>query len=165
MRFTHLDTDGKIRMVDIGGKKPTHRRAVAVCFVKMSPDTLALLKKNVLAKGDAFACAKIAAIAAAKKTSELIPLTHQINLSHADVSFGFSAEGVRIRASASTQYATGVEMEALTAAAVAALTLYDMLKAIERGIEISGLKLVEKTGGKSDWREKSTGKIRRRPKR
>lgn len=165
MRFTHLDTDGKIQMVDIDGKKHTRRAAVAECFVKMSPATLSLLKKNVLSKGDAFACAKIAAIAAAKKTSELIPLTHQINLSHADVQFTFAEGEVRIKASAATQYATGVEMEALTAAAIAALTLYDMLKAIERGIEISGLKLIQKTGGNSDWLKKSTGKISRRAKR
>lgn len=152
MRLTHLDALGKIRMVDIGGKKASRRLARAEAFVKLSDRALAALKKNALTKGDALASAKIAAISAAKKTSELIPLAHQINLSHIDARFDFEKDGVRITASAETLYATGVEMEALVAAATAALTLYDMLKGIERGIEISGLRLLEKTGGKSDWR-------------
>ncbi|MDI6757801.1 MAG: cyclic pyranopterin monophosphate synthase MoaC [Endomicrobiia bacterium] len=154
MRFTHLDALGKIRMVDIGGKKASRRMARAEAFVKLSAGALAALKKNALTKGDALACAKIAAISAAKKTSEIIPLSHQINLSHIAARFDFESHGVRITSSAETRYATGVEMEALVAAAAAALTLYDMLKGIERGIEISGLRLLEKTGGKSDWRAK-----------
>jgi len=154
--FTHLDNDGRIRMVDISDKKQTRRTARAECFVKIPERAVKILKKNnfiTLKKGDALTCAKTAAILAAKKTSEIIPLAHQINLSYVDVSFSFRKNGILISSYVRTEYATGVEMEALLAAAAAGLTLYDMLKAVERGITITSLRLIEKTGGKSgDYR-------------
>ncbi len=154
--FTHLDSDGKIRMVDISSKKHTSRTARAEVLVKIPPQSLKLIVKNgsiIMSdkKGDALACAKSAAIIAAKKTSELIPLTHQINLSWVDIGFRFNKEGILISSCVKTDYATGVEMEALVAVAVAALTLYDMLKAISHNITITNLRLIEKTGGKSDY--------------
>ncbi len=133
-------------MVDVSGKAETRRTARAHAFVKMSATVLAALPENP--KGNPLEIARIAGIMAAKKTSELIPLCHPLPLSHVDVEMTAEATGIRILASAATAAQTGVEMEALTAAAVAALTVYDMTKALDKGIEIQDLYLLEKTGGK-----------------
>ena len=136
-------------MVDVTGKEPTHRVARAEAFVMMSPSTLKLLRGNALPKGNALETARIAGIQAAKKTSDLIPLCHPLPLTHVDVSITIVRGGVRLESTASTKAETGVEMEALAAAAIAALTLYDMCKAVEKGISIEKVRLLEKTGGKS----------------
>lgn len=148
-RLTHVDSEGRSRMVDVTGKQQTHRVARAEAFVEMSASTLKLLRRNALPKGNPLETARIAGIQAAKKTSDLIPLCHPLPLTHVDVSITIVKGGARLESSASTKAETGVEMEALTAAAVAALTLYDMCKAVEKGITIGGIRLVEKTGGKS----------------
>ena len=138
-------------MVDISSKTPTKRTARAHAFVRMRPQVLAQLPVNP--KGNPLEIARVAGISAAKKTSELIPLCHPLMLSHADVQVTVEENGIRIASSVSTTGPTGVEMEALTAAAVAALTVYDMTKALDKGIEIQDLYLLEKTGGKSgDYR-------------
>ena len=134
-------------MVDVGSKNETARTARAHAFVRMSARVLEALHRNP--KGDPLEVARIAGILAAKKTSELIPLCHSLPLSHADVAMTVEAEGIRVVASASTHGPTGVEMEALTAASVAALTIYDMTKALDKRIEIQDIYLLEKTGGKS----------------
>jgi cyclic pyranopterin phosphate synthase len=153
-RLSHYDAAGSPRMVDVSSKRETKRTARAHAFVRMAPDVLAKLPEN--AKGNPLEIARIAGIAAAKKTSELIPLCHPLMLSHADVEVKVEAGGVRIIASAATTAQTGVEMEALTAAAVAALTVYDMTKALDKSISIEELYLDEKTGGKSgDYRRKA----------
>ena len=146
-KLSHYNRRGEIAMVDVTDKKTTKRTATAHAFVNMSPAVLAALPDNK--KGDPLQVARIAGIAAAKKTSDLIPLCHQIPLSHVAVEFETEPGGVRIRAAASTAAQTGVEMEALTAATVAALTIYDMTKALDKGIEIRDIFLLEKTGGKS----------------
>ena len=133
-------------MVDVSGKAETRRTAKAHAFVRMKAEVLAKLAQNP--KGNPLEIARIAGIMAAKKTSELIPLCHPLPLAHADVEVAQEAEGIRVIASAATSAQTGVEMEALTAAAVAALTIYDMTKALDKGIEIQDLYLLEKTGGK-----------------
>jgi len=138
-------------MVDISSKMPTNRTARAHAFVRMRPQVLAQLPVNP--KGNPLEIARVAGISAAKKTSELIPLCHPLMLSHADVQVTIEENGIRIASSVSTTGPTGVEMEALTAAAVAALTVYDMTKALDKGIEIQDIYLLEKTGGKSgDYR-------------
>ncbi len=134
-------------MVDVSGKAVTSRTATAAAFVAMKPEVLAALPDNK--KGNPLEVARIAGILAAKKTSELIPLCHSIPLSHVGVAFEVEPEGIAITASASTAAQTGVEMEALTAATVAALTIYDMTKALDKSIEIRSIHLIEKTGGKS----------------
>jgi cyclic pyranopterin phosphate synthase len=150
-KLSHYDSAGRARMVDVSGKPDTKRYARAHAFVRIRPEVLASLPDNP--KGNPLEVARIAGIMAAKKTSELIPLCHPLPLSHADVELHVEAEGVRISASASTMAPTGVEMEALTAASVAALTVYDMTKALDKGIEIRDIYLLEKTGGKSgDYR-------------
>jgi cyclic pyranopterin phosphate synthase len=136
-------------MVDVTAKDATRRVARAEAFVKMSPATLKLLRANALPKGNPLETARIAGIQAAKKTSDLIPLCHPLPLTHVDVSIALARGGVRLESTASTKAETGVEMEALAAAAVAALTLYDMCKAVEKGITIENVRLLEKTGGKS----------------
>lgn len=146
-KLSHYDRAGRIRMVDVSAKPDTVRQAVAEVHVKMSPRTRRAVAHAP--KGDPLEIARIAGIAAAKRTAELIPLCHPLLLSHLDVETKFSKHGVEIRATVRTTGPTGVEMEALTAAAVAALTVYDMTKAIDKGIEITGLRLVEKSGGKS----------------
>ena len=148
-RLTHVDSEGRSRMVDVSGKEATHRVARAEAFVKMAPSTLKLLRGNALPKGNPLETARIAGIQAAKKTSDLIPLCHPLPLTHVDVSIVLARGGVRLESTASTKAETGVEMEALAAAAVAALTLYDMCKAVEKGITIEKVRLLEKTGGKS----------------
>jgi len=149
-KLTHLDEKGRARMVDVGGKEATQRIAVAEGFVQMKPETLALVISGDAKKGDVLAAARIAGIMAAKKTSELIPLCHPLALSKAAIEFAPSEKpaGLHIRAEVSVTGPTGVEMEALTAVSVAALTIYDMLKAADRGMEIS-VRLVSKSGGRS----------------
>lgn len=146
-QLSHYDAAGDVRMVDVGAKPETRRTARAHAFVRMSREVLDALPDNP--KGDPLAVARIAGILAAKKTSDLIPLCHSLPLSHADVEITIETAGVRIIASAATTAQTGVEMEALTAASVAALTIYDMTKALDKRIEIQDLYLLEKTGGKS----------------
>jgi len=147
-KLSHFDDQsGEPRMVDVGTKGVTRRTARAHAFVRMSPEVLASLPANP--KGDPLTIARIAGIQAAKRTAELIPLCHSLPLSHADVATMIEPDGVRVIASAATTAQTGVEMEALTAAAVAALTIYDMTKALDKRIEIQDLYLLEKTGGKS----------------
>lgn len=145
-RLSHYDPGGRIRMVDVSRKPETHRRAVAEVLVKMTPRTRRALKRNP--KGDPLEIARVAGIAAAKRTAELIPLCHPLLLSHIDVQAKMCKNGVLITSAVHSTGPTGVEMEALTAAAVAALTVYDMCKALDRGIEITRLRLLEKTGGK-----------------
>jgi cyclic pyranopterin monophosphate synthase len=145
--LSHYDERGNVAMVDVSEKAVTKRSAIAHAFVKMSAEVIEALPRNP--KGNPLEIARIAGIQAAKKTSDLIPLCHPLALSHADVRCEVVEDGVEITASAATAAQTGVEMEALTAAAVAALTVYDMTKALDKSIEITALHLVEKTGGKS----------------
>jgi cyclic pyranopterin phosphate synthase len=150
-KLSHYDKSGRAQMVDVSGKGETRRTATAQAFVKMRSAVLRALPKNP--KGDPLEVARFAGIAAAKRTSELIPMCHPLMLTHVDVKAAIEARGVRITATAVTTGPTGVEMEALTAAAVAALTVYDMTKALDKGIEIQDVYLIEKTGGKSgDYR-------------
>ncbi len=139
-------------MVDVGGKEATERRAVARAVVRMSPETATAVARGDGPKGEVIGTARIAGIQAAKRTAELIPLCHPLALSFVDVRIEVGEGLVDIAAEARTTGPTGVEMEAMTAASVAALTIYDMVKGLERGVEITDLGLVEKTGGKSDWR-------------
>ena len=152
-RLTHTDEQGSARMVDVGGKPVTDRRAVARGVVRMTPQTAALVAEGAAPKGDVVGVARIAGIQAAKRTAELIPLCHQLPLSFVDVDIEVdpSTGIVTLMAEARTTAQTGVEMEALTACSVAALTVYDMVKGVERGVEVAGIALVEKSGGKSDW--------------
>jgi cyclic pyranopterin phosphate synthase len=150
-KLSHYDDAGSARMVDVSEKSPTKRMARAHAFVSILPEVIAKLPENP--KGSPLEIARVAGISAAKKTSELIPLCHPLMLSHVDVEVTVEADGVRITSSVTTTGPTGVEMEALTAASVAALTVYDMTKALDKGIEIRELHLLEKTGGKSgDYR-------------
>jgi cyclic pyranopterin monophosphate synthase len=146
-KLSHYDESGRARMVDVSAKADTRRTATAHAFVKIRPGVLKKLPQNP--KGNPLEVARIAGISAAKKTSELIPMCHPLMLTHADVETKIEPRGVRIRATAATTAPTGVEMEALTAASVAALTIYDMTKALDKSIEIQEIFLVEKTGGKS----------------
>jgi cyclic pyranopterin phosphate synthase len=146
-KASHFDEAGNVRMVDISAKSGTKRTAKAHAFVRMRPEVIDQLPLNP--KGNPLEIARVAGICAAKKTSELIPLCHPILLQHADVEVRIESEGVRIFSSVASTGLTGVEMEALTAASVAALTVYDMTKGLDKGIEIQDLYLVEKTGGKS----------------
>jgi cyclic pyranopterin monophosphate synthase len=138
-------------MVDVGGKDVTDRRAVAAATVRVSPDTATAIREGNAPKGDVVGTARIAGIQAAKRTAELIPLCHPLPLSFVDVRIEVLDDRVAIEAEARTTAQTGVEMEALTACSVAALTVYDMVKGIERGVVIDGVRLLEKTGGKEDW--------------
>ena len=150
-KLSHYDESGAARMVDISSKMPTKRTARAHAFVRMRPQVLEQLPVNP--KGNPLEIARVAGISAAKKTSELIPLCHPLMLSHADVEVTIETNGIRIASNVSTTGPTGVEMEALTAVVVAALTVYDMTKALDKGIEIQDVYLLEKTGGKSgDYR-------------
>jgi cyclic pyranopterin phosphate synthase len=146
-KLSHYDSAGSPRMVDVSDKPETRRTARAHAFLRIAPAVLKRLPQNP--KGNPLEIARIAGIAAAKRTSELIPLCHPLRLTHADVEVSVEKQGVRIVASAATTGQTGVEMEALTAAAAAALTVYDMTKALDKSIEIHDLYLLEKTGGKS----------------
>jgi len=153
--LTHIDEAGSARMVDVGDKAVTERRAVARAVVRMAPETIAAVRRGDAPKGDVLGTARIAGIQAAKRTSELIPLCHPLPLSFVDVRLAVVEDGVEIETEARTTGQTGVEMEALTAASVAALTVYDMVKGIERGVEIAELYLLEKSGGRHDWRRGS----------
>ena len=139
-------------MVDVGGKDVTDRRAVARAVVRMAPETAAAVARGDAPKGDVLGTARLAGIQAAKRTADLIPLCHPLPLSFIDVRIEVTAGGVEIETEARTTGKTGVEMEALTAASVAALTVYDMVKGIERGVEIAEVVLLEKSGGRHDWR-------------
>src|SRR5215212_3148714 len=145
MTFSHLDREGAARMVDVGGKAMVRRTAVAGGFVSMSPETIELLRNTALPKGDALNTARIAGVMAAKKTPELIPLCHGLNLTSVDVEFEVGGDRVSITATASASDRTGVEMEALTAVRVAALTVYDMCRAVDKGMRIGEVRLLEKT--------------------
>ncbi|MGH6922040.1 MAG: cyclic pyranopterin monophosphate synthase MoaC [Geminicoccaceae bacterium] len=150
-RLTHFDRDGNAVMVDVGAKEVTERVATAAARVLMQPATLALIEQRALAKGDVLSVAQLAGIMAAKRTSELIPLCHPLSLSSVKVELACCADPPSIEISATCRVAgrTGVEMEALTAASIAALTVYDMCKAIDRGMRITDIRLVHKAGGKS----------------
>ena len=153
--LSHLDEQGRARMVDVGEKAETEREAVAAGRVLMSAGTLERLRAGNLPKGDVLGTARVAGIMAAKRTPELIPLCHPLLLTHVALEFAFdeTAPAVEIRATVRCHGQTGVEMEALTAVSVAALTIYDMAKAVERGMVIDGVRLLEKRGGKSgEWR-------------
>jgi cyclic pyranopterin phosphate synthase len=151
--LTHLDDTGAARMVDVGGKAVTARVAVAGGRIGMTAQALAAIREGSAKKGDVLATARIAGIMAAKRTAELIPLCHPLPISSVTIDLALDADGVAVTASVSTTGQTGVEMEALTAASVALLTIYDMAKALDRGMRIDGVRLLEKRGGKSgDWR-------------
>jgi cyclic pyranopterin phosphate synthase len=152
-RLTHVDGSGDARMVDVGGKELTRRLARAGARVWMAPETMRLLQEQALPKGDVLAVAKVAGIMAAKRTSELVPLCHPLALDQVDLSFTVveSEARVDIECTTRTNDRTGVEMEALTGAAVAAITIYDMCKAVDRGMVIGDVRLLEKTGGKEDY--------------
>jgi cyclic pyranopterin phosphate synthase len=158
-RLSHLDSSGRARMVDVGGKAATDRRARARAVVRMSADTAATVARGDAPKGDVLGTARIAGIQAAKRTDELIPLAHPLPLTFVDVEAEIDpgAGTITFEAEARTASRTGVEMEALTACTVAALTAYDMVKGIERGVVIEEVALLEKTGGKEDWRRAPAG--------
>ena len=154
-RLTHLDDKGRARMVDVGGKPVTARMAKARARIEMKPETLEMITKGMAAKGDVLAVARVAGIMAAKRTHELIPLGHPLPLSEVGVDFvpNPAANAIDIEAIVRLEAKTGAEMEALTAASIAALTIYDMCKAVDRGMSIVHVRLVEKSGGKSgDYR-------------
>jgi cyclic pyranopterin phosphate synthase len=148
-KLSHVDAKGKARMVDIGAKAVTRREAAASAFVKLEPGTLRLVRSNGLAKGDVLNTARLAGIQAAKRAHELIPLAHPIPLENVTVEVEFAKTGLRVRCRVAAEAKTGAEMEALTGAAVAALTIYDMVKAVERRAEVVRLRLDYKSGGKS----------------
>lgn len=151
--LTHLDDEGRARMVDVAGKEATRREAEAEAIVSMAEATRDALFAGELPKGDAVAVARVAGIMAAKRTPDLIPLCHPLPLSHVAVDVERIDAGARVVATVATTAPTGVEMEAMTAAAVAAVTLYDMVKGVERGVEIGPVRLLRKTGGRSgEWR-------------
>jgi cyclic pyranopterin phosphate synthase len=152
-QLTHLDESGNARMVDIGGKAETQRVAIAGGRIRMSGPALAAIRDGNVPKGDVLASARIAGIMAAKKTSELIPLCHPLALDAVTVDFSVEEDALAVRAMASLTGRTGVEMEAMTAASIALLTIYDMAKAIDKSMVIDAVRLIEKRGGKSgDWR-------------
>ena len=152
--LSHLDEQGRARMVDVGGKPVTERRAVARAVVTLAPETAALAGAGDLPKGDLSSTARIAGIQAGKRTAELIPLCHPLPLSFVDVEVEIGDAEVVLTAEARTAAQTGVEMEAMTACAVAALTVYDMVKGVERGVAVGPVTLLEKSGGRSDWRRR-----------
>ena len=147
--LTHVDSAGRLRMVDVGDKPVTVREATAAGFVTVSPDALRLVRGGQVKKGNPLEAARLAGIMAAKRTSEIIPLCHPVPLTHVSVDFTSRRTGYEVRATARTAAQTGVEMEALTAVAAAALTLYDMLKAVDRTMVIGEIRLLEKKGGRS----------------
>ncbi|MBA4088666.1 cyclic pyranopterin monophosphate synthase MoaC [Novosphingobium sp. ERW19] len=151
--LTHLDSSGTARMVDVGGKTETHRVAIARGLIRMSAATLEAIRSGNAPKGDVLGPARIAGIMAAKKTGDLIPLCHPLALDAVNVDFAFAADGIECTATASLSGRTGVEMEALTAVSLALLTIYDMAKALDKGMVIESVRLIEKRGGKSGtWR-------------
>jgi cyclic pyranopterin phosphate synthase len=159
-RLTHLDSRGEARMVDVGDKAVTSRLAVARAQIRMKPETLSVILASELSKGDALATARIAAIQAAKKTSDLIPLCHPLPITKVSVELraDHALPGIVIEVTCKVRGQTGIEMEALTAASVAALTVYDMAKSIDRGMVIEQVMLIEKSGGKTgEWRSDDHG--------
>jgi len=151
--LSHVDGRGRVRMVDVSAKAATAREAVARGRISIAPEALALIRAGRLAKGDPLQAARLAGIMAAKKAAELIPLCHQLPLAHVDVALTETPDGYEIEAIARTSAQTGVEMEALTAVSVAALTIYDMVKAVDRTMVIGEIRLMEKRGGRSgEWR-------------
>ena len=158
-RLTHVDDEGSAQMVDVGGKQPTERRARARARVRMNPATARLVEAGDAPKGDVLGVARLAGIQAAKQTGTLIPLAHPLPLTYVDVEASIDAGHglVELVAEARTVARTGVEMEAMTACAVAALTIYDMVKGLERGVEIEQVVLLEKSGGRTDWRRQDDG--------
>ena len=150
-RLTHLDAEGHAAMVDVSGKTVSERRATACCTVLMQPETISLIRAGTVKKGDVLSVARLAGIMGAKRTADLIPLCHPLNLTSIDVNLTVDAarDAVDIAATVKVAGQTGVEMEALTAASVAALTVYDMVKAVDRGTTITDVRLVHKAGGKS----------------
>lgn len=152
-KLTHLDEHGAAHMVDVGAKAPTHRVAIAQGHIRMGPQARAAIAEGTVPKGDVLATARIAAIMAAKRTAELIPLCHPLGLDAVSVDFTLTETGVTATATASLTAKTGVEMEAMTAVSIALLTIYDMAKAIDKGMVIEAVRLIEKRGGKSGtWR-------------
>lgn len=163
MKLSHLDERGRARMVDVSGKRPTLREAVAEGRVRMLAATQLAIREGRMPKGDVFAVARLAGIMAAKRTGETIPLCHPLPLTHAEVELDFEGDdAVRIEARVRTEAPTGVEMEALHAVAVAGLALYDMCKAIDRGMVLESIRLLRKTGGKSDYLAAASAPARRR---
>ncbi|QOV95160.1 cyclic pyranopterin monophosphate synthase MoaC [Novosphingobium sp. ES2-1] len=151
--LTHLDSNGTARMVDVGGKTETHRVAIARGMIRMSDATLEAIRSGNAPKGDVLGPARIAGIMAAKRTGDLIPLCHPLALDAVNIDFAFIADGIECTATASLTGRTGVEMEALTAVSLALLTIYDMAKALDKGMVIESVRLIEKRGGKSGtWR-------------
>jgi cyclic pyranopterin monophosphate synthase len=152
--LSHLDDEGRARMVDVGDKAATERRARARAVVRMAPETAAAVARGDAPKGDVLGTARIAGIQAAKRTDELVPLAHPLPLTYVDVAATVDAEAgaVALEAEVHTVAPTGVEMEAMCACAVAALTVYDMVKGLERGVTVERVELLEKTGGRHDWR-------------
>jgi cyclic pyranopterin phosphate synthase len=151
--LTHIGDDGAARMVDVGGKLATVRRAVASGRIVMSPQALAAIRESNAPKGDVLGTARIAGIMAAKRTGELIPLCHPLGLEAVTIDFAYEADAIRVTATASLSGKTGVEMEAMTAASIALLTIYDMAKGVDKGMVISEVRLIAKSGGKSgDWK-------------
>jgi cyclic pyranopterin phosphate synthase len=151
--LSHVDADGRVRMVDVSAKPDTAREAVARGFVRLAPATIRLVRSGRIAKGDPLQTARLAGIMAAKKTAEIIPLCHPLALSHCDVTLTARRLGYEIEARVRTTGPTGVEMEALTAVAAAGLTVYDMVKAVDRAVVIGDIRLMEKRGGRSGaWR-------------
>lgn len=160
MELTHTDEKGKARMVDVSDKPSTDRIAVARAILKMQPETLQLILAGEVKKGDVFTCARIAGIQAAKRTAELIPLCHTIPLSHVSVELQpLPPDRVEVTATVRCTWVTGVEMEALTAASVAALTVYDMCKAVDRGMEVVSIALLRKSGGRSGEYVRGEGEV------
>lgn len=156
MELTHIDEYGKAHMVNVGEKPDTLREAVAQAKIVMKPETLGRILDNDMKKGDVFACARIAGIMAAKRTGELIPLCHSLPIDAVEIEFRTEGDSrVLIRSAVHCRYHTGVEMEALTAASIAALTIYDMCKAVDRGMEIQDVMLLKKSGGKSGCYERN----------
>lgn len=150
LQLSHIDQKGNAHMVDVGDKPITARMAIAQAEISMQPETLARICQGTMPKGDVFACARVAGIMAAKRTFELIPMCHPLPIESVSVDFEIEKPGrVRVKAMLQCSWKTGIEMEALTAASVAALTVYDMCKAVDRGMEIQNICLVEKVGGKS----------------
>ena len=148
-KLTHLDGEGRLKMVDVGDKEKTARLARVRGEIRMRPETVALIEQNRVAKGNVLEAARLAGIMAAKRTGELIPLCHPLNITAVDIEFTVGQDRVEVEAAARIDDRTGVEMEALTAASLALLTIYDMCKGVDRGMVISELRLMEKRGGRS----------------
>lgn len=150
MKLTHINQSGRAKMVDVGEKAETNRMAIATGIIRMKKSTINLIKNSDIKKGDVLAVAQIAGITGAKKTSDLIPMCHNIFISGADIDFEFKNDYIRVFAKVKTQSKTGIEMEALTAVSMSLLTIYDMCKAVDKEMKIDKIQLLEKTGGKSN---------------